>query len=117
MKIARVFHNKKAKWAILEGSHLRLLKGDPYHGIKSTSQKIPVLKAKFLPPAAPSKIILVGLNYKDHAKELKMEIPKEPIVFLKPSTSLIGHRGSILYPKGALDMTPPLIAFFTMPCF
>jgi len=40
----------------------------------------------------PTKVVLVGLNYKDHAKELKMRLPEEPILFLKPPTSLIGMR-------------------------
>lgn len=47
----------------------------------------------------PTKIIAVGLNYKDHARELNMEIPKEPVIFLKPVTSLIGHKDNIIYPK------------------
>lgn len=46
----------------------------------------------------PTKVVLVGLNYKDHAKELKMRLPEEPILFLKPPTSLIGPENSIIYP-------------------
>lgn len=46
----------------------------------------------------PSKIIAVGLNYVDHAKELKMEIPSEPILFVKPPTSVIYHKDAIIYP-------------------
>jgi 2-keto-4-pentenoate hydratase/2-oxohepta-3-ene-1,7-dioic acid hydratase in catechol pathway len=47
----------------------------------------------------PTKIVLVGLNYKDHAKELGMPIPDEPILFLKPPTTLIGHEEHIRYPS------------------
>jgi len=43
--------------------------------------------------------VLVGLNFKDHAKELNMKIPKTPIIFLKPPSSLIGHRDFIIYPS------------------
>jgi len=46
----------------------------------------------------PTKVVLVGLNYKDHAKELKMPLPEEPILFLKPPTSLIGPEDTIIYP-------------------
>ncbi len=53
---------------------------------------------KFLPPVKPEKIICVGLNYIDHAKELKMEIPDEPVIFLKPPSSLIGDGDSIVIP-------------------
>ena len=48
----------------------------------------------------PTKIILAGLNYRDHAKEMKMKIPKEPVIFLKPATTLIGHQDEIIYPPG-----------------
>ena len=48
----------------------------------------------------PSKIVLTGLNYRNHAKELKMKIPKEPVIFFKPPTALIGHGDKIIYPKG-----------------
>jgi len=46
----------------------------------------------------PSKIICVGLNYRDHARELKMEIPEYPVLFLKPSTAVIGDGDNIIYP-------------------
>lgn len=50
---------------------------------------------------SPTKVVLVGLNYRDHAKELKMRLPEEPILFLKPLTSLIGHEQYIIYPEQA----------------
>ena len=52
----------------------------------------------------PSKIIAVGLNYRDHAEELKMAIPKSPIIFLKPPTSVIGDGDDIVYPKGVGEL-------------
>lgn len=54
---------------------------------------------KVLPPCVPSKIVCVGLNYKDHAEEFGLPIPKEPILFLKPPTTVIGHGESIILPK------------------
>ncbi|MCL2142632.1 MAG: fumarylacetoacetate hydrolase family protein [Methanimicrococcus sp.] len=51
-----------------------------------------------LPPVCPSKIICVGLNYADHAKELNMQKPKTPILFLKPPSAALSHEGLILYP-------------------
>jgi len=54
---------------------------------------------EFLTPVEPSKIVCVGLNYKDHANELDMELPKEPLLFMKPSTSVLPHEGEIIYPK------------------
>ena len=56
---------------------------------------------EMLPPTNPSKIICVGLNYVDHARELDMPIPKKPLIFLKPPSGIIGHRGKIIYPDTA----------------
>lgn len=55
--------------------------------------------ALLLPPCVPSKIICVGRNYAEHAKELGNEVPPEPTIFLKPSSSLLGAGGVIVYPK------------------
>ena len=52
----------------------------------------------------PSKVIAVGLNYRDHAKELKMSIPDYPILFLKPSTSVIGHNEPIILPRQTSEL-------------
>ncbi len=54
---------------------------------------------KFLPPVKPEKIVGVALNYEDHAKELGMEVPKEPALFLKSPSSVIGDGDYILLPK------------------
>ncbi len=56
---------------------------------------------KFLPPVLPSKVIAVGLNYKDHAEEFNKDIPEEPVLFIKPSSSIIGHEDSIIYPRAS----------------
>ncbi len=53
---------------------------------------------QLLPPSQPSKIICVGLNYRDHAKELDMPIPEDPVFFLKPPSALISSFGKIVYP-------------------
>ncbi|WP_319508263.1 fumarylacetoacetate hydrolase family protein [uncultured Methanolobus sp.] len=52
-----------------------------------------------LPPSHPSKIVCVGLNYHDHATELGLSVPEEPILFIKPPSAVIGQHGKILYPK------------------
>lgn len=52
-----------------------------------------------LPPSNPSKIVCVGLNYHDHAAELGLSVPEEPIIFIKPQSAVIGHHGKIIYPK------------------
>ncbi|UCC95630.1 MAG: fumarylacetoacetate hydrolase family protein [Candidatus Omnitrophota bacterium] len=100
MQIARLKHNGVIHWAVIEGKSARLLRNDPYKKIRYTSCVLPLRRATLLPPATPSKIILVGLNYREHARELEMRIPQEPILFLKPPSSLIGNNGRIVYPPG-----------------
>jgi len=63
------------------------------------SLEFPIGAVKFLPPVVPSKIVAVGLNYIDHAQELKMPVPEEPILFLKPPSAVVGHEDPIILPK------------------
>lgn len=53
---------------------------------------------QILPPVTPSKIICIGINYRDHADEMGLHLLKVPIIFLKPPSSIIGHDGSIIHP-------------------
>jgi 2-keto-4-pentenoate hydratase/2-oxohepta-3-ene-1,7-dioic acid hydratase in catechol pathway len=65
------------------------------------SLEFPISSVKFLPPVEPTKIIAVGLNYIDHAQELGVSAPEEPIIFLKPPSALIGDRDPIILPKAS----------------
>ncbi|MEM2726903.1 MAG: fumarylacetoacetate hydrolase family protein [Archaeoglobaceae archaeon] len=63
------------------------------------SLEFPIECVRFLPPVNPSKIIAVGLNYIDHAEELGMPIPEEPIIFMKPPSAVIGDQDPVVIPK------------------
>ncbi len=56
-------------------------------------------EARLLPPCSPTKIVCVGRNYAEHAKELGNEVPPEPLIFLKPPSSLVASGDTIVYPK------------------
>ena len=73
---------------------------------------------KILPPVMPSKVVCVGLNYRDHAKELGFDLPKEPLIFIKPGTSVIGHLDKILYPVQSerVDYEAELAVVISRPC-
>jgi 2-keto-4-pentenoate hydratase/2-oxohepta-3-ene-1,7-dioic acid hydratase in catechol pathway len=73
---------------------------------------------QLLPPTIPSKIICVGLNYIDHAKELKMALPDHPIIFLKPPSSIIGDGDNIIYPPNSqvLDYEAELAVVISKRC-
>jgi 2-keto-4-pentenoate hydratase/2-oxohepta-3-ene-1,7-dioic acid hydratase in catechol pathway len=62
---------------------------------------MPLSAARLLPPVTPQKIICVGRNYRDHAKELGNEVPVEPLIFFKPPSSLLEPGGTVLLPKAS----------------
>lgn len=61
-------------------------------------EPMPLSAAELLPPVTPSKIVCVGRNYREHAQELGNEIPAEPLLFFKPPSSLLAHKGTVLMP-------------------
>ncbi len=72
---------------------------------------------KFLPPVEPSKIVAVGLNYVDHAAELSMPLPDEPVIFLKPPSAVIGDGDPIVLPDvGRIDYEGELAVVIAKEC-
>jgi 2-keto-4-pentenoate hydratase/2-oxohepta-3-ene-1,7-dioic acid hydratase in catechol pathway len=61
-------------------------------------EPLPLSEADLLAPVTPSKIICVGRNYREHAQELGNEVPAEPLLFSKPPSSLLAHKGTVLMP-------------------
>eukprot|EP00030_Apusomonadida_sp_AF-17_P008274 a849617_5.p1 GENE.a849617_5~~a849617_5.p1 ORF type:complete len:322 (-),score=105.24 a849617_5:37-975(-) len=61
-------------------------------------RSIPLDEIRFLPPVVASKVLGIGLNYRDHVAETAMKLPSEPLVFAKMPSSLVGHRGFVVRP-------------------
>ncbi|OII00828.1 2-hydroxyhepta-2,4-diene-1,7-dioate isomerase [Curtobacterium sp. MCBA15_007] len=101
MKIAR-FSSKgeDPRYGILDERHLVVLAGDPmYQGFETTGERVALADAKLLAPVIPrSKVIGVGLNYSEHASEINERAGDDPVVFLKPNTSVIGPDEPIRLP-------------------
>lgn len=74
------------------------IEGHPFGRITFTSQRWALADVRLLSPILPSKIVCVGRNYVEHAAEHGAEVPAEPLLFLKPSTSVIGPRDAIRLP-------------------
>jgi 2-keto-4-pentenoate hydratase/2-oxohepta-3-ene-1,7-dioic acid hydratase in catechol pathway len=72
--------------------------GHPFGEIQFTGERYPLQEVRLVTPMLPSKIIAVGKNYAEHAREMGGEAPAEPLIFSKPSTAVIGHGESIAYP-------------------
>ncbi|HNV93543.1 MAG: hypothetical protein APG08_00635 [Candidatus Methanofastidiosum methylothiophilum] len=99
MKLLRYNNNDKIENGIFENNTIKKIKGDFFSEFQVTETEIDPSSVKLLPPTMPTKIVAVGLNYRDHAKELKMEIPKNPIIFIKPASTVIGPEDPIIYPE------------------
>jgi 2-keto-4-pentenoate hydratase/2-oxohepta-3-ene-1,7-dioic acid hydratase in catechol pathway len=99
MKIVRYQDGSLVKYGVIEKETIREMEGDPFSHFHLTPKAKKVGEAKLLSPCLPSKIVALGLNYRDHAEELKFPIPDNPLLFIKPSTSVIGPGEAILYPK------------------
>lgn len=99
MKIARYHDGSNIKWGVVEGDQIREIEGDPFGRFSLRSEKKDLKEMKLLSPCLPSKIVALGLNYRDHAEEVKLPIPEKPLLFIKPSTSVIGPGEGIVYPK------------------
>jgi 2-keto-4-pentenoate hydratase/2-oxohepta-3-ene-1,7-dioic acid hydratase in catechol pathway len=84
-----------------EDSMVVALAGDPlYIGVNLTDQEHKLADVRLLAPVIPrSKVVGIGRNYAAHAAELGNEVPEEPLMFLKPNTSVIGPGDPIFYPR------------------
>jgi 2-keto-4-pentenoate hydratase/2-oxohepta-3-ene-1,7-dioic acid hydratase in catechol pathway len=100
MKIVRYeIAGAAARIGALEGDRIVPLDG-ALDALRPAAGAAPVKleRARLLAPAAPSKIVAVGVNYRDHALEMGRQLPEEPLLFIKPSTAVIGPGDAIVYP-------------------
>jgi 2-keto-4-pentenoate hydratase/2-oxohepta-3-ene-1,7-dioic acid hydratase in catechol pathway len=99
VRLARVEHAGAIGFAVLEGREAAFLDGPPIGDLRFSGARAPVAECRLLAPVLPSKIVAVGRNYAEHAAELGNEVPAEPLLFLKPSTSVIGPFDPIRRPN------------------
>ena len=118
MRIARFAHGSEVGYGIVEDIQpdgataggvpdpdalvVAELLGHPFgigdEPVRLTGSRYPLADVRLLAPVLPSKVIAIGKNYADHVREMGGEPPPEPVIFLKPSTAVIGLRDPIVYP-------------------
>jgi 2-keto-4-pentenoate hydratase/2-oxohepta-3-ene-1,7-dioic acid hydratase in catechol pathway len=105
MRLVRFQAEERPAYGVLDGDFVSELDGDFFRPLRTGNRTHPLSRVKLLAPCSPGKIIAVGLNYHDHAKELGLAVPKEPVIFLKPPSAVIGPGEAILYPdmSGQVD--------------
>ncbi|MEO8072429.1 MAG: fumarylacetoacetate hydrolase family protein [Acidobacteriota bacterium] len=103
MKLCRFLHNNELKYGVVQDDSIFPLpetnvSGKSVEALK-ISEAVNKSDVKFLPPATPSKIVCVGRNYAEHAAEFGNEVPKEPLLFIKATSSLITDGETIIIPE------------------
>ncbi len=107
MRIVRFAAQGRVKYGLLKDDTVHGLRGSPFSHLKHLNSPS-ILdgstykfgEVKLLAPCVPSKIVCLGLNYRSHIDETKLPIPSLPLIFLKPSTAVIGPDDEIILPEG-----------------
>ena len=111
MRIARYTTGEDPSYGIVEGEpgreFIAQVQGDPlYQPVVLTGETVPLEEARLLAPVIPrSKVIGIGRNYADHAKEMGGEPPAQPLMFLVPNTAVVGPGDPIVMPAGAQEIS------------
>jgi len=100
MKLLRFVADGQARYGAVEQRQIRELRGDPFGSIRFGPRAFHLEEITLLPPCEPSKIVAVGVNYRAHAEEMGHRLPDEPLLFLKPPSSIVGAGAEIHYPDG-----------------
>ena len=117
MRIARFAVDDGVAYGVVEGESgqpqtISELHGHPFGvdpaGVRVTGNRYPLAEVRLLAPVLPSKVVAVGKNYAEHVKEMRelyasTDLPDEPVLFLKPSTSVTGPGDRIAYPVKITD--------------
>jgi 2-keto-4-pentenoate hydratase/2-oxohepta-3-ene-1,7-dioic acid hydratase in catechol pathway len=106
MRFARFVLEETIAYGVLNGAlddgdteqTVTVIDGHPFGPHELTAVSVPMVDVRLLPPVLPTKIVGIGKNYADHAKEMDSQPPATPVMFLKPSTSVVGPRDAISLP-------------------
>ena len=103
MKICRYEIAGAVRYGVADPVHgvVREIEGTPFGGVILTGREYPLTGVTMLAPVTPTKIVAIGLNYKDHAFEMGKKIPEEPMLFIKPSSAVNRPGGDIVYPAAS----------------
>ncbi len=112
MRIVRFAHPQGMSFGVVEGAEgagpdaqtVAQIEGHPFADIAFTGQRWALADVRLLSPILPSKVVCVGKNYAEHAAEMGGAAPKQPLLFLKPSTSVIGPGDAIRLPAVSTEV-------------
>jgi len=99
MRVVRLLHDGDCRYGLADEDTVTLISDEPFAAWEPEGL-LPLAGAKLLSPVAPTKVVCVGLNYKTHIAEMGHDFPTEPVIFLKPSTAVIGPQQLVPLPEG-----------------
>ena len=106
MRIVRYRGPEGPAWGVGQGDRVLSTTGTPFVDLAVADEVGPLATVELLAPVTPTKVICVGRNYRDHAAEFDNPVPEEPLLFLKPPSSVIGPGAEIHYPALSTRVDP-----------
>jgi 2-keto-4-pentenoate hydratase/2-oxohepta-3-ene-1,7-dioic acid hydratase in catechol pathway len=101
VKIVRFTTGFATEYGVLYEDAVISIEDSPFEAIKETHRHYRISDVRLLPPCLPSKVVAMGVNYRGHAKEMNDNPPDEPLIFIKPPSSVIGPEDKIIYPTSS----------------
>jgi 2-keto-4-pentenoate hydratase/2-oxohepta-3-ene-1,7-dioic acid hydratase in catechol pathway len=98
MKIVRIKSGDDIVYGVADAEGVLVYNGSPFVAWEPTEAVVPWPAVTLLSPVIPTKVMCVGKNYEDHAAEFDGEVPQEPLIFMKPATSVIGPNSHVIHP-------------------
>jgi 2-keto-4-pentenoate hydratase/2-oxohepta-3-ene-1,7-dioic acid hydratase in catechol pathway len=86
-------------FGVVEDDSVAAIAAHPFGELRFTGKRYPLSDVRLVAPILPSKVVAIGKNYAGHVREMGGEAPPEPVIFMKPATSVIGPREAIAYPQ------------------
>jgi 2-keto-4-pentenoate hydratase/2-oxohepta-3-ene-1,7-dioic acid hydratase in catechol pathway len=118
MRLVRFLVGSEVRYGIVEHDRVRELLRPHWEGLTPMRTMHVLEEVQLLAPTRPGKMLCVGLNYRDHAEEMGKPLPDEPVLFLKPTTALLGPGQPIVYPRmvGRVDYEAELAIVIRRRC-
>lgn len=104
MKIVRIKAGDDIAYGVADAEGVQVYRGSPFVAWEPTENIVPWANVKLLAPVLPTKVLCVGKNYEDHAEEMGDGLPDQPMIFMKPATSVIGQNQPVIYPPQSKEV-------------
>jgi 2-keto-4-pentenoate hydratase/2-oxohepta-3-ene-1,7-dioic acid hydratase in catechol pathway len=104
MRTCRFRRGGREAYGLVTGLQVRALTAEPWAGGLPEGPAMSLSEVSLLAPVQPSKVVCVGRNYPAHARELGNEVPREPLIFMKPSTAVVGPGAAIRLPEASKEV-------------